>query len=87
MGQAWNAGFFSKMQKTHTIRKLHKKACLGGHCFDTQQSPEIVGSNQIKTIFDPEYERVLNLEGYDRISKYYLRPDDHDTDEEDENID
>jgi hypothetical protein len=43
---------------------------------------ELVGSNQIKTVFDPEYERVINLEGYDRISKYYLRPEDFDSDEE-----
>ena len=48
---------------------------------------EIVGSNQIKTVFNPEYERVINLEGYNRISKYYLRPDDHDTDGEGKNID
>jgi hypothetical protein len=33
---------------------------------------ELVGSNQIKTVFDPEYERVVNLDGYDRISHYYL---------------
>ena len=37
---------------------------------------ELVGSNQIKTVFDPEYERYVNLEGYDKISQYYLRPDD-----------
>ena len=37
---------------------------------------ELVGSNQIKTVFDPEYERYVNLEGYDRISQYYLHPDD-----------
>ena len=48
---------------------------------------EIVGLNQIKSVFGPEYEHVISLEGYDRISKYYLRADDYDTDEEDENID
>ena len=48
---------------------------------------ENVGSIQIKTVFDPEYEHVINLEGYDRISKYYLLPDDYDSDEEDQNID
>ena len=25
---------------------------------------ELVGSNQIKTVFDPEYERVIKLDGY-----------------------
>ena len=37
---------------------------------------ELVGSNQIKTVFDLEYECYINLEGYDRISQYYLCPDD-----------
>ena len=41
---------------------------------------DIVGSNQIKTIFDPEYERYINLDGYDRISQYYLQPEDFNTD-------
>ena len=33
---------------------------------------DIVGSNQTKTVFDPEYERFINLEGYDCISHYCL---------------
>ena len=37
---------------------------------------EFVGSNQIQSVFDPEYERYVNLEGYDRISRYYLSTDD-----------
>ncbi len=37
---------------------------------------ELVGLNQIKTVFDPEYESYISIEGYDRISQYYLRPDD-----------
>ena len=43
---------------------------------------ELVGSNQIKTVFDPEYERVINLDGYDHSSKYYLRPEDFDSNED-----
>lgn len=42
---------------------------------------ELVGSNQIKTIFDPEYERVVSIEEYDRIIRYYLHPDDSDSDD------
>jgi hypothetical protein len=33
--------------------------------------------NQIKTVFDPEYVRVENLEGYHRIAQYYFRPGDY----------
>ena len=36
----------------------------------------MVGSNWIKTVFDPEYERFITLDGYDRISSYYLQPED-----------
>jgi hypothetical protein len=38
-----------------------------------------VGYSQIKSVFDPEYERVANLEGYDRIAHYYFRPGDYDS--------
>jgi hypothetical protein len=38
-----------------------------------------VGYNQIKTVFNPEYVRVENLEGYDRIAQYYFRPGDYDS--------
>ena len=40
---------------------------------------ELVGSNQIKTIFNREYECIVNIDGYDRISQYYLSPEDFDT--------
>ena len=43
---------------------------------------ELVGFNQIQTVFDPEYERYQTLEGYDRISQYYLRPGDYNTDDD-----
>jgi hypothetical protein len=38
-----------------------------------------VSYSQIKTVFDPEYERVANLEGYDRIAQYYFCPGDYDS--------
>ena len=38
--------------------------------------PKLVGSNQIKTVFDRECEQYINLEGYDCIGPYYLRPED-----------
>ena len=43
---------------------------------------DLVGSNQIKTVFDPEYERYINLDGYNRISQYYLRPEDFSSDDD-----
>jgi len=45
---------------------------------------EIVGHNQIKLkpVFAPEYERVINIQGYNRICQYYLQPGDYETDDE-----
>jgi hypothetical protein len=43
---------------------------------------EVVGHNQISAVFVPEYERVINIHGYDRICRYYLEPGDYDTDDE-----
>lgn len=37
------------------------------HNFRTQY----VGLNQITTVFSAEYEQVINIDGYDRISRYY----------------
>jgi hypothetical protein len=33
-------------------------------------------------VFAPEYERVININGYDRIRQYYLQPGDYVTDDE-----
>jgi hypothetical protein len=33
-------------------------------------------------VFGPEYERIINIHGYNRICKYYLQPGDYETDNE-----
>jgi hypothetical protein len=42
---------------------------------------DLVGQNQIQTVFDPEYEREINIEGYDRIHRYYYQPEDFEADD------
>ncbi len=37
---------------------------------------EIVGLNQIATVFDPEYERYINLSSYDHIKRFYFNSED-----------
>jgi hypothetical protein len=37
---------------------------------------EIVGLNQIKTAFDPEYKRYTSLSWHDRIRRYCFDEDD-----------
>ena len=53
-------------------RSLVIKSIVFIHNFRT----EIVGLNQIRTVFDPEYERYISLHGYDRIRRYYFTNDD-----------
>jgi hypothetical protein len=38
---------------------------------------DYAGYIQIKTVFDPEYAWIENLQGYDRIAQYYFRPGDY----------
>jgi hypothetical protein len=38
-------------------------------------------------VFDPEYEQVINIHGYDRIRTYYLQPGNYDTDDKAELMD
>ncbi len=45
---------------------------------------ELVGFNQINTVFDPEYVQIQSLEGYDCILQYYFKPGDYNSDEDDE---
>ena len=61
-------------------RRLVIEAIVLLHNFRT----EFVGYNQIKTVFDPEYARIENLQGYDRIAQYYFRPGDYDSDVDDD---
>eukprot|EP00804_Cyclotella_cryptica_P016741 CCRYP_002055-RA/>CCRYP_002055-RA protein AED:0.07 eAED:0.07 QI:0/-1/0/1/-1/1/1/0/232 len=60
-------------------RRLVVQSIILTHNFRT----DIVGRNQIKTVFDPEYERYVKLEGYDRIGQYYLQPGDFNSDSDD----
>jgi hypothetical protein len=37
---------------------------------------DYVGYSQIKTVFDPEYIWIENIQGYDQTAQYYFRPGD-----------
>ena len=43
---------------------------------------EVIGHTQISAVFAPEYERVINIHGYNRIPRYYLEPGNYETDKE-----
>ena len=46
-----------------------------------------VGYSQIQTVFDAEYVRIENLQGYDRIAQYYFRPGEYDSEVDGEGVD
>ncbi len=47
---------------------------------------EILGNNQISAVFAPKYEQVININGYDRIRRYYLELGNYETDDEAERV-
>jgi len=59
-----------RLPSDSTLRRLVIEAIVLVHNYRT----EYIGYNQIQTVFDPEYVRCENLQGYDRISQYYFRP-------------
>jgi hypothetical protein len=56
-------------------RRLVPEAIVLVHNFQT----EYVVYSQIKSVFDPEYVCVENLQRYDRIAHYYFRPGEYDS--------
>ena len=69
-----------RMPSDSALRRLVIEAIVLVHNYRT----ELVGYSQIQTVFDPEYVRCENLQGYDRISQYYFRPGEYDSDIDDD---
>ncbi len=87
MGDAWITGDLPSMQKRLPLD--NRKQCPVLECIILVHNfcTEIVGSSQITAVFDPEYEQMINIHGYDRIRTYYLQPGDYATDDEAELMD
>jgi len=54
-------------------QEINECICLL-HNFRTEE----MGINQIATVLNPEYEQYINVEGYDRIARYFHIPEDSD---------
>ena len=80
-------GTFPRCKKRLPSDSLNRRLVLESIVLIHNFRTELVGSNQIKTVFDPEYERYINLEGYDRIRQYYLRPDDFELEIDENDVD
>ena len=64
-------GSFSRLKARLPSDKLKRKKIIGSVVFLHNFRTHYVGLNQIATVFNPLYEEFINLENYDRISRYY----------------
>jgi hypothetical protein len=64
-----------RLPSDHALQRLASEAIVLVLNFRT----DYVGYNQIRTVFDPEYVWIENLQGYDRIAQYCFHPGDYDS--------
>ncbi len=64
-----------RLPSDYALCRLVIKAIVLVHNFRT----DYIGYSQIKTVFDPEYVRIKNLQGFDQIAQYYFHPRDYDS--------
>jgi hypothetical protein len=64
-----------RLPSDHALQRLVIEVIVLVHNFRT----DYIGYNQIRTIFEPEYVRIKNLQGYDRIAQYYFCLGDYDS--------
>jgi hypothetical protein len=69
-------GAFPRFKKRLPGNPVKQKLLIQSIVLVQNFRTEIVGLNQIRTVFDPEYERCISLYGYDRIQRYYFNEDD-----------
>jgi hypothetical protein len=80
-------GSFPRLKRRQPSDDNKHRFVLETIVFGHNLRTDIVGMNQIKTVFDPEYERIHALEGYDCIRQYYFQPGEYDTDDNDDESD
>ena len=79
-------GSFPRCKKYLPSDKDKREMVLECIIFIHNFRTELVRHNQIAEVFNPEYERVINIEGYDHIRRYYLQPSDYETEDKAELI-
>ena len=75
-------GTFPRLKKCLLSDKYKRRLVIECIIFVHNFLTSVIGQNQIATVFDPEYERVINVHGHNRIQRSYLEPGDYETDEE-----
>jgi len=64
-------GTFSRLKTKLTSDKRTRRDILLAIVLLHNFRTECVGLNQIATVFNREYEQYINIEGYDRIARYF----------------
>ncbi len=65
-------GSFPRFKRRLPGNKKKRKYIIQSIVFIHNFRTHLMGCNQIKTVFDQEYERVITLNGNDRISRFYF---------------
>jgi hypothetical protein len=73
-------GSFTRLKSRLTSDSKKRKTLITVICLLHNFRTDVVGLNQIATVFNPEYEAVITLHNQDRIARYYA----HITGEEEE---
>ena len=73
-------GTFTRMKSRLTSIKRKRKLILSVIILLHNFRTEVVGLNQIATVFNVEYESFINIRNYDRIAQYYEHVVDSDDD-------
>ncbi len=72
--------FRKRLPSDPALHRLVIKAIMLVNNFWT----DYVGYSQIQTVFDAEYVRVENLQGYDQIAQYYFHPSEYNSEVDEE---
>jgi hypothetical protein len=73
-------GTFVRMKSRLTSNKRKRRQILTVIILLHNFRTDVVGLNQIATLFNVEYESYLNIRNYDRIAQYYEIVEDSDED-------
>jgi hypothetical protein len=68
-------GTFSRLKTRLTSNKKKRGLLIASILYLHNFRTDLIGLNQIATVFNPEYEQYINVEGYDRIGRYFLNND------------
>ena len=71
MGMRALQGSFSRLKARLTSNEQDRYEIILSISLLHNLRTHYVGLNQIATVFNPEYEQYINVDGYDKLKEYY----------------